>query len=276
MPIYAIGDVQGCFDELLELLNLIGFNERHDQLWFTGDLVNRGPKSLNVIRLVKNLKDSAVTVLGNHDLHLLALAHGVERYKSKDTVDDVLTAIDKNELLDWLKQRPLMHYDSQIGFILIHAGLPPQWDIEKAESCAFEVEEILRSNDAGEFFKHIYGDMPERWSKDLTEWDRIRFIVNCFSRLRYCDSEGRILMEYKGAPGKQPAPYLPWFDVPGRKSAGTNIVFGHWATLGFYRNNDIYALDTGCVWGGSLTALRLDDGKRYSIQCQKKQERGSM
>ncbi len=211
MAVYAIGDVQGCYAELLKLLDLINFNERHDQLWFTGDLVNRGPKSLQVLRFVKNLADHAVTVLGNHDLHLLALANGVDPHQGKDTVDDVLAAHDRDELVEWLRMRPLLYHDPFLNFALIHAGLPPQWDLEKARSCAAEVQEVLRSGKLRDFLNHMNGNEPDRWVEAITGWDRLRFIVNCFYRLRYCDSEGRVVMGYKGAPGQRPVPYLPLF-----------------------------------------------------------------
>jgi bis(5'-nucleosyl)-tetraphosphatase (symmetrical) len=273
MAIYAIGDVQGCFDEMRTLLKEIDFHVGRDQLWFTGDLVNRGPKSLEVMRFVKGLAGDAVTVLGNHDLHLLAVAEGRDRYRYNDTFDDVLNAPDGDELLDWLRHRPLLHHDARLGYTLIHAGLPPQWDLAQAEACAAEVEAVLRGRRYGEYFEHMYGNQPELWSDDLTGWERLRFITNCFTRLRYCDKDGRLALEEKGAPGSQTNGYLPWFAVPGRRSAGLNIVFGHWSTLGERADAGAYPLDTGCVWGGSLTALRLDGEPRwYRIPCPRLSE----
>ena len=263
MAIYAIGDVQGCFDELQTLLKQIDFHPGRDHLWFTGDLVNRGPKSLQVLRFVKSLASDAVTVLGNHDLHLLAVAEGSDRYRYNDTFDDVLNAPDSDELLDWLRHRPLLHHDTELGYTLIHAGLPPQWDLVQAEACAGEVEAVLRGRRYGEYFEHMYGNQPELWADDLTGWERLRFITNCFTRLRYCYQEGRLALDEKGAPGSQPAGYLPWFTAPGRRSAGLKILFGHWSTLGEHTDSEIYPLDTGCVWGGSLTALKLDGEARW-------------
>lgn len=258
MAIYAIGDVQGCFDELQTLLKQINFNLGRDHLWFTGDLVNRGPKSLQVLRFVKGLAGDAVTVLGNHDLHLLAVAEGRDRYRHNDTFDDVLNAPDGDELLDWLRHRPLLHHDPELGYTLVHAGLPPQWDLAQAEACAAEVETVLRGRRYGEYFGQMYGDRPDLWSDDLSGWERLRFITNCLVRMRYCDSVGRLALEEKGAPGTQPEGCLPWFEALDRQSAGLKILFGHWSTLGECAAPGIYPLDSGCVWGGNLTALRLD------------------
>lgn len=271
MAVYAIGDVQGCFDELRALLKLINFHPQRDTLWFTGDLVNRGPKSLEVLLFVKGLGEHALTVLGNHDLHLLAVAQGYDRYRDKDTFDDVLQAPERESLLDWLRHRPLLHHDAALGFTLIHAGLPPQWDIAKAQACAAEIEAALKSPNCSRYLQEMYGNVPDRWSEDLTGWERLRFITNCFTRLRFCDSEGRLALEEKAAPGTQPAPYLPWFEVPGRQSRDTSLVFGHWAALGWHASKGVYAVDTGCSWGRALTALRLDGmhKKRFSVACPK-------
>jgi bis(5'-nucleosyl)-tetraphosphatase (symmetrical) len=268
MAVYAIGDVQGCFAELQSLLEKLHFDPAEDRLWLTGDLVNRGPRSLETLRFVRSLGDAAVAVLGNHDLHLLAVAQGVSRTKHRDTFGDVLGAPDRDELLDWLRRRPLLHHEK--GFYLIHAGLPPQWRVEEAERYAAEVEGFLRSGDYPEFFGRMYGDQPDRWSPFLSGWDRLRFITNCFTRLRFCEADGRVEFRQKGPPGSQPPHLLPWFAVPDRRSAGANIVFGHWSTLGFYRENGVFCLDTGCLWGGELTALRLDrESPRISVPCQR-------
>ncbi len=261
MAHYAIGDIQGCFFELQKLLDKINFDPEEDLLWFTGDLVNRGPYSLEALRFVKALGDRVVCVLGNHDLHLLAVAHG-QNYKHKQDLDQILEAPDRDELLDWLRHRPLMHRDER--YCLIHAGLPPQWDIDKAERCAKEVEEILRGEQLEEFLKVMYGNMPDLWSEELEGWNRLRFIVNCFTRLRYCDRQGRLALSYTGPPGSQPPNLYPWFEVPGRRSEGQEIVFGHWSALGFVAKNGCYGIDTGCIWGGQLSALRLD-GEMYRI-----------
>jgi bis(5'-nucleosyl)-tetraphosphatase (symmetrical) len=268
MATYAIGDVQACFDELMRLLAALHFDPARDCLWFTGDLVNRGTQSLEVLRFVKSLGDKAVVVLGNHDLHLLATAFGVTHLRPKDSFTDVLEAPDRDVLLDWLRRQPLLHHDSLLGYTLIHAGLPPQWDIAVARACAEEAQQALRGAGAVGFFRKMYGDQPRQWRDGLVGMERLRFIVNCFTRLRYCDAVGRLALQYKGAPGTQAVDVMPWFEVTGRKSAGMKILFGHWSTLDRYQGDGIYCLDSGCVWGRSLTALRLDDGQWFSISCK--------
>ncbi|MGH8362321.1 MAG: symmetrical bis(5'-nucleosyl)-tetraphosphatase [Gammaproteobacteria bacterium] len=278
MAIFAIGDIQGCYDELQQLLTRIKFNPTEDRLWFTGDLVNRGPRSLDVLRFVKGLGERAVCVLGNHDLHLLALAVGVDRHKSADTLDAVLAAPDRDELLDWLRHRPLLHHDATLGFTLVHAGLPPQWDLATAAECARELEHVLRGAEYKEFFRHMYGNEPRRWSSELTGMERLRFIVNCFSRLRYVSADGDLDLTSKGAPGTQPTGFMPWFEAPGRMSAEQHIVFGHWSTVGEVKGHNVYPLDTGCVWGGRLSALRLDGGDSggwYCVDCPGAQRPGA-
>lgn len=259
MAIYALGDIQGCYDELRAALDKVRFDPATDRLWFVGDLVNRGPKSLEVLRYVRGLGEAAVSVLGNHDLHLLAIGHGNHSRAGKDSLDAVLTAPDRDELLDWLRQRPLMHYDPRLDFALLHAGLPPQWTIAMAGLRAREVEAVLRSEAHQEFFHAMYGNRPKLWSDGLKGIDRLRFIVNCFTRLRFCTPEGTLQLKEKGPPGTQRDPAaLPWFDVPGRFSQGTRIVFGHWSTLGYVARNNVWAIDSGCLWGGRLTLLRID------------------
>ncbi len=278
MATFAVGDVQGCHDELRRLLERMDFDAAEDRLWFTGDLVNRGPRSLATLRFVKSLGERAVCVLGNHDLHLLAVAAGTAERRRSDTLDEVLAAPDRDELLDWLRQRPLLHHDAGLGYTLVHAGLPPQWDLAQASACARELETALRGETAVEFFRHMYGNEPRRWSADLRGAERLRFIVNCFTRLRYCSAEGELDLKAKGAPGSQPAGYLPWYAVPGRRSAGLHILFGHWSTLGEVEGHEVYNLDTGCVWGGRLTALRLDgddSGGWYSVDCPMAQPPGA-
>ncbi|MFQ5661041.1 MAG: symmetrical bis(5'-nucleosyl)-tetraphosphatase [Gammaproteobacteria bacterium] len=273
MSTYAIGDVQGCYQELLALLDQINFDKRNDRLWFTGDLVNRGPESTEMLRYAKQL--DAVTVLGNHDLHLLAVAAGKTKPKKRDTLDAILDATDKDELLEWLRHRPLLYIDDELGYTLIHAGLPPQWDLEAARSHAKEVEDVLQDEQARLFFANMYGDEPRQWSATLQEWERLRFITNCFTRMRYCDANGRLALQEKGPPGTQSAPYIPWFRVPGRKSLDQKIIFGHWATLRLgnernFENVNVYPLDDGCVWGGALMALRLEDGSYFSVPSRQK------
>lgn len=267
MATYAIGDIQGCFDALEFLLEKISFNPRKDTVWFAGDLVNRGDKSLETLRYIKSLGDSAVCVLGNHDLTLLAISAGSKQVKHH-TMQDIFSAPDRDKLLKWLRHRPLLHHDKKLGYTMIHAGLPPQWDLPLAQHCAGEVEAVLRSDELPHFIEHMYGNKPKRWSDTLSGWGRLRFIINCFTRLRFCDVDGRLKLKYKGAPGSQPPEYLPWFELPGRKSRDMNIVFGHWSTLGPCSTPGIYPLDTACLWGGDLTALRID-GKpqRFTLPC---------
>lgn len=269
MAIYVIGDIQGCYDELQRLLNKINFTPGLDRLWFTGDLVNRGPKSLETIRFIKSLGDSAVVVLGNHDLHLLACFYGARKVHKKDTLDSILSAKDCGELLSWLRDRPLLHY--QHGFCLVHAGLAPQWDLSLAQRCAVKVERMLRDPDkTPQFFEHMYGDNPNAWDENLEEWSMIRFILNAFTRMRYCSQDGSIDVKYKGRPGSQPMELVPWFDHPNRKSQNLNILFGHWSTLGIINKKGVYGLDTGCLWGGCLTALKLkgNGGKPVHVRCE--------
>jgi len=268
MAIYAIGDIQGCFDELQALLAMCRFDPAADRLWFTGDLVNRGPDSLKVLRFVRGLGEGAITVLGNHDLHLLAVAEGLGKLHKPDTLQAILDAPDRDELLHWLRRQPLLYHDADLNAVLVHAGLPPQWDVREACAYSVEVETVLRGDDYREFFTHMYGDKPRRWAKGLTGWDRLRFIVNCFTRLRFCRADGELCLKAKGEPGTQPAGCVPWFQAPGRRSTQTQIIFGHWSTLGLYRGDNVLALDTGCLWGGLLTAARLDgDHELVSCDC---------
>lgn len=269
MATYAIGDIQGCFDELQQLLELIQFDPQTDQLWFAGDLVNRGPKSLETLRFVKGLGDAAITVLGNHDLHLIALWKNRHRHtRGNKLLVPILKAKDGDELLDWLRRQPLMHYDKTFDVTLVHAGLPPQWTVKKALCRAAEVEKVLRGPKLREFLGHMYGNKPTRWSKKLGGWDRLRFIVNCFTRMRYCTPKGGLDFNSKGKPDFNSKTVIPWFTAPKRKSANQTIIFGHWSTLGLYQENNVHAIDTGCLWGGSLTALRLDDMQVFSLSCK--------
>jgi len=279
MATYVIGDIQGCYRELLALLDKIKFDPARDRLWFVGDLVNRGPQSLETMRFVKNLGQETVIVLGNHDLHLLAVAHDPSNKHRKDTLDTILAAPDSKELLDWLRTRPLFHRDEDLGFTLIHAGLPPQWDIVEAAEYAREVERFLDRADYASFFDHMYGDQPDTWATDLKGWKRIRFITNAFTRLRYCDESGRLALDEKGPPGSQPKPYQPWFTLKSRKTKNEKIIFGHWSTvhLGNIKNfvkYNVYPLDTGCLWGGTLAALRLDDETWFSVPSQQPKKFG--
>lgn len=269
VTVYAIGDVQGCYDELRALLDRIAFDAESDELWFTGDLVNRGPHSLEVLRFVKGLGARSISVLGNHDLHLLALAQRRRPARRSDTLGPVLAAADRDEILDWLRRLPLVHHDNALDTTLIHAGLAPQWDLEQAVHCAREVESVLRSEGFAELFDHMYGDTPTRWSDRLTKWERLRFTINCLTRLRYCGRDGRLNLQEKGPPGSQAVGLVPWFEVPDRRSQGHPIIFGHWSTLrlspALMAGHRVYPLDTGCCWGGELTALRLSDWQLFSV-----------
>ncbi len=258
MATWAIGDLHGCYDDLQRLLEAIEFAPERDRLWFVGDLVNRGPDSLACLRYVYGLGDRAICVPGNHDLHLLATAAGTRGAHPRDTFDAILEAPDRAELLDWLRARPLLHHDTTLGFTLVHAGLHPQWDLATAQRVAREVETELRRPD-GRVFAYMYGNEPARWSEELTGEERIRCAINAFTRMRYCHADGSMDFAPTGAPGTQPAELMPWFDVPGRANADLRIVFGHWSTLGYLARDNVFALDSGCLWGGCLTALSLDD-----------------
>ena len=258
MAIYALGDIQGCYEPLQRLLDLLNFDPAADRLWLVGDLVNRGPQSVEVLRLIYRLGEQAITVLGNHDLTLLAVAAGQVKAKRKDTFHSILDAPDGGELLDWLRGQPLLHHDAALGFTLIHAGLPPQWDLPLAQRSAAELEATLRGPHCTAFLGRMFGSEPSRWREQLRGYDRLRFIVNALTRIRFCTADGTLSFAEKGPPDSQEPRWLPWFAVPGRRSADLKLVFGHWAALGYYRAPGVYALDSGCVWGNRLTAIRLD------------------
>ena len=270
MATWAIGDLQGCHDDFLRLLDLLRFDPARDRLWLAGDLVNRGPGSLKVLRSVRALGSAVTTVLGNHDLHLLAVAAGASSRKPrpKDTLDALLAAPDRDELLAWLRSQPLFHRDDALGWSMVHAGLPPQWDLETAARCAREVEHAL-ATDADALFEHMYGDQPDAWSPGLTGYARLRFIVNCLTRLRIVDAGGHLLIRFKGPFDEIPKGAMPWFRHPARRSAGHRIVSGHWSAIGYVAEAGVHSIDTGCVWGGSLCALRLDrDEPPVMLACQ--------
>jgi bis(5'-nucleosyl)-tetraphosphatase (symmetrical) len=254
----AIGDVQGCHAELLQLLERCKYSADRDRLWFTGDLVNRGPSSLATLRYVRSLGDNAITVLGNHDLHLLALALGAKRKpKSGDTLEDVLNARDRDVLIEWLLTRPLAHFDETSGDLLVHAGVVPQWSVDQTLSLAREVEAALRSNPRT-LFNTMYGDEPDQWSDSLEGADRLRFAINVLTRLRVCTADGRIDLKMKGPASEIRAPYRAWFEHEKRRTRDARVIFGHWSALGLVHRKNVIGLDTGCVWGGALTALDLD------------------
>lgn len=267
MSIYAVGDIQGCYNELQRLLEQINFDPVQDQLWFVGDLVNRGPGSLEVLRLVRSLGDSAITVLGNHDLHLLAVSEGIGKLHSSDTLDSILSAPDRNELLHWLRHQRLMH--AQGEFVLVHAGLLPQWTVKQAQALAHEVEAALRSDDYAVFLEKMYGNNPHGWDDGLQGYKRLRVIVNAFTRLRICTKLGEMEFKFKGEVGNIPEGYQPWFELKKRRSADAIIIFGHWSALGLKVEPNIIALDTGCLWGGPMTAIRLDDRRLFQVACNK-------
>ena len=258
MSVYVIGDVQGCFAELQALIAKLPFNPTLDKLWFVGDLVNRGSQSLEVLRYVKALGDAAVVVLGNHDLHLLAeyFKKPARRTPNID-LERIFAAPDAPELIDWLRQRPLAHYDPQLDFMMVHAGLHPDWDRALTLRSARRVENKLRSGDYEKFLNAMYGNKPSGWAPSLKGDDRLRAIVNTLTRLRYCDIKGNIAFEDKGPPGTQTPGFYPWFVVPGMVRRQTRVVFGHWSSLGRLEWGGHFCIDTGCVWGASLSAIKL-------------------
>ena len=267
MATYAIGDVQGCFDELQELLRQVSFGQG-DRLWFVGDLVNRGPKSLDVLRFVRALGSRAVVVLGNHDLHLITQHEGFERARADDTFQDVLAAPDRRELLDWLRARPLMHAAG--GYVMVHAGLVPQWSISQAAGLAREVEQALVAADYRDFLANMYGSEPAQWSDALAGWDRLRAIVNAMTRMRFCTRQGK--MEFRATGTEPPQGYAPWFAL--RPAGEPPIICGHWSALGLKLTAQLAALDSGCVWGGSLSALRLEDRTIHQVTCGRRSSGG--
>ena len=275
MSTYAIGDIQGCYSELQSLLNEINFDQRKDELWLTGDLVNRGPQSLQTLRFIKSLGDNAKVVLGNHDLHLLAAANNIRPLSKKDTIDEVLIADDIDELMSFLNTRPFLISDSNINFTMIHAGLAPQWSLEKAKSLAMECELILQSEKMNDLLLEMYGDTPNTWNDSLNDFARQRFIINCFTRIRFCKNTGEIELNTKVAPGKQSKNLLPWYSLPNRETRDTKIIFGHWSTIHLgnekkFKKYNVYPLDTGCLWGGQLSAMRLEDEKIFAVPSQQK------
>jgi len=272
MATYAIGDLQGCFDPLKRLLDTFDFAPDRDRLWFVGDLVNRGPHSLEVLRFVKGLGKAAVTVLGNHDLHLIMQAGGHGKASKEDTLDPILAAPDRDELLDWLRGLPLFHVEEINGnkWAMVHAGLLPSWDVAKAKALSNEVGAALTAPNYRDFLAHMWGSEPDTWNDGLAGWDRLRVVVNAMTRMRFVTPEGR--MEFrahgaKGPPERGPANCLPWFDAPGRKSADHAIVCGHWSALGLRVRDNLSALDTGGLWGGQLTAVRLEDRRIFQMPC---------
>ncbi|AJP47495.1 diadenosine tetraphosphatase [Rugosibacter aromaticivorans] len=268
MATYAIGDVQGCFDPLRQLIDLLDFNPASDRLWFVGDLVNRGPQSLEVLRYVKSLGTAAVVTLGNHDLHLVMQAAGYGRANKEDTLDAILAAPDRDELLDWLRAQPLVHVDGP--WAMVHAGLLPEWTLSQAKVLSDEVSAALTSPNYRDFLSHMWGSEPAAWRDDLTGWDRLRVVVNAMTRMRYVTLSGAMELRAPGAkapPEQGPTGCVPWFAARKRASAGYFIVCGHWSALGYFEQPDLLAIDTGCLWGGALTAVRLEDRRVFRLPC---------
>ncbi len=265
---FAVGDIQGCYDSLRCLLDSVAFNPKKDQLWVVGDLVNRGPQSLATLRFLKDLGKHGKFVLGNHDLHLLAIASGKHEIRKHDTFADVLEAPDRDELLAWLRHQPLLYHDAKLGFTMVHAGIPPCWTLQQAQQLAAEVEQRLQGKKADNFFAHMYGDGPNCWDDKLTGTKRLRCITNYLTRMRFCTAAGELDLKDKGSTESSRPGYLPWFEHSKRRMQQDKIVFGHWAAIqGNAKPKNVYALDTGCVWGGKLTLLQLENEKLFSCDC---------
>lgn len=265
MATYAIGDLQGCYKQLQHLLELIGFSPTRDKLWLVGDIVNRGPDSLYLLRFLSELGDSAIVVLGNHDLHLLLVAEEITNQRGGDTLTAILNAPDRDQLLYWLRHQKMLHVEDE--YVLVHAGLLPSWSAPYAWELAQEVEATLQSNNYADLLLHLYGNQPNQWHDHLKSYDRLRLIVNALTRLRICTEEGKMEFSYKGPLETVPAGYFPWFDVPNRASHKSTIIFGHWSALRLQIRPNLIALDTGCLWGGELTAIRLEDRKIFQVPC---------
>jgi len=265
MATYAIGDVQGCFASLKGLLEHIAFDPQRDQLWFVGDLVNRGPDSLATLRFIKSLEHGAVCVLGNHDLHLVAVAAGCAGLREQDTLQATLDAPDAAELIDWLRMRPLMHAEN--GYAMVHAGLLPSWTVPHALELAHEVEQKLRAPGYDSVLARMYGNEPDRWNAALRGHERRRVIINAMTRMRVCTPKGVMRLRYKGDGTALPPGVVPWFAVPGRASRATPIIFGHWSALDLVLEPNVIGLDTGCLWGRKLSALRLEDRRLFQFSC---------
>lgn len=265
MENYAIGDIHGCFNDLQRLLEKIRFDQAGDRLWFTGDLVNRGPESLKTLRYVRSLGSAAITVLGNHDLHLLALYYGLRPRGKDPTLEHLLNAPDIDELITWLQQQPILHTED--GFVLVHAGLHPDWTIDTARLLAAELDKAISRVHDKATLSTIYGSSDGAWQHAADTRQRLRYALNCFTRIRFCDDNGIPDYGVSCPPGQQAAGLHPWFEFSGRASKDADIIFGHWAALGRHQQKGIYALDSGCLWGGALTALRLSDRQYFSVDC---------
>lgn len=273
MATYAIGDLQGCYSELEQLLETIDFDPAFDQVWFVGDLVNRGPQSLATIQFIRSLGDAAKCVLGNHDIHLIACYCGIQQCKAKSSLNQILQNNDAQDIIDWLRQQPLLYIDQKLPWVMVHAGFLPQWNLTTAKDCAQQVEIQLRSDNYSEFLQLAYGNHPNHWHPELNDNDRWRVILNAFTRLRLCNQQGEMDFEFKGPLQEKPEHLHAWFNVK-RESEDTKIIFGHWSALGLINQDNLLALDTGCLWGNQLTAARIDIDpvKIYQIECIAKQK----
>lgn len=268
MSTYVIGDIQGCFTPLLTLLEQIQYDPNNDELWFAGDLINRGSESLETLRFIRSLGSKAKVILGNHDLHLIAVSYGFSDLKRGDTVHSILNASDRDDLLNWLKSQPLCHYNEELNVIMTHAGVPPCWTLEDTLRLSKEVETMLQSDRVEDFLQVMYGNKPSQWSETLTGMDRLRAITNYLTRMRFCRADSKLDLKSKEGPNTARSGYAPWFTFPSQLPHDTRVVFGHWAALeGVTEHSHFHALDTGCVWGGTLTAMRLEDNIRFSTPC---------
>ncbi len=267
MTTYVIGDLQGCLTPLRRLLDHLSYDPTTDTLWFVGDLVNRGPESLETLRFIKSLGKQAISVLGNHDLHLLAVVHGVRKASSKDTLQPIVNATDRDELCHWLARRPLLHVDDNLGHTLVHAGIYPYWSLKRAQKMADELHGVLR-HELQDFLTVMYGNMPDRWVKGLSPRRRRRFSVNAFTRMRYCHWDGRINFDFNGPPRTAPAGLHPWYALPDRKPLDTTVVFGHWSSHPGISPGHVIPTDRGCVWGGSLTAYAIEERTSHWVDCR--------
>ena len=267
MADYAIGDVQGCYEPLQRLLDHLHFNERTDRLWFVGDLINRGPESLAVLRFIKDLPLTPRITLGNHDLHLLSTLFCEQpKHNDDDTLHEILAAPDGEALGHWLRKQSILYHDPELNVVMCHAGIAPTWDLIQAKALAMELENALAGEHFCDYLTHMYGNKPDHWSEKLVGTERFRVICNYFTRMRFCDANGYLVLTYKGTVDHAPANLYPWYMVPNRHEIEADIIFGHWAALqGKCPHPRIHALDTGCLWGGKLTALRLQDKQRFEV-----------
>lgn len=268
MTTWAIGDLHGCLTPLKRLLDAIEFESEHDRLWFVGDIANRGREPLETLRFVRDLGESAITVLGNHDLHLLAVMHGVRKPSQKDTLDTILRAKDRDELEAWMRSRPLMHTDKALRVVMVHAGIHPAWTFEQANALADELHRVISSHRFERFLGHMYGDMPAQWKDDLLKHERRRFAINVFTRMRYLNLDGSLDFNCSAPPAQAPKKLLPWYAMPDRIDPGLRVVFGHWSSHPAMSPPGVLPLDRGCVWNGTLAAHALEDGRTVSVDCK--------